>query len=97
MNIIHAYIKIKPEYREEFLEKVRDLVKNSQAEEGNISYKLYEETTEQNAFVMLEEWKDKAAIEYHFQTPHFTEWGKISKDFYSEPTKVLQFEATPLA
>jgi quinol monooxygenase YgiN len=92
MNIIHAHISVKPTYREQFLKQVKGLVKDSQAEEGNISYQLYEDTEQPNKFVMLEEWKDQAAIEFHFQTPHFKQFGEKSKEFYQEPTKVMQFE-----
>lgn len=76
MYIIHAHIKVKPEFRQPFLEDVKNLVKGSQAEDGNISYQLYEDTTQANSFVMLEEWVDAAAVEFHFSTPHFKEFGK---------------------
>jgi quinol monooxygenase YgiN len=93
MNIIHAHIKVKPEFREQFLDKVKDLVKHSQAEEGNISYQLFENTAEQNAFVMVEEWNDEDAIKFHNQTPHFKEFGSLARDFLQEPPSVDVFDA----
>jgi len=92
MHIIHAHIKVKPEFRTEYLDKVKELIKSSQEEEGNISYRLYEDTIHQNTFIMLEEWKDRAAIDFHFNTPHFKEWGQKSKEFVQEPTKVKIYE-----
>lgn len=92
MYIIHAHIKVKPQYRNLFLEKVEALILNSQMEEGNMSYQLYESTAESNAFVMLEEWRDEAAIQFHNHTPHFKEFGAISKDFLQEPPNVVRYE-----
>jgi quinol monooxygenase YgiN len=94
MNIIHAHIKVKPEYRDAFLEQVKELVKQSQVEEGNISYQLYENTELPNAFVMLEEWKDASAIEFHNQTTHYKEFGKVAKDFLLEPPQVVKYEVS---
>jgi quinol monooxygenase YgiN len=92
--IIHAHITIKPDLREAFLKDVVHLVQQSQAEEGNISYQLYEDTTQLNKFVMLEEWKDAEAVSFHFNTPHFKEFGKMAENYFQEPTRVNKYEAT---
>jgi quinol monooxygenase YgiN len=92
MNIIHAYIKVKPEYRNDFLEEAKNLVRDSQQEEGNISYRLYEDTEHPNTFVMLEEWKDMKAIEYHNQTPHYKNFGKNAGQFLQEPPRAVKYE-----
>lgn len=65
MITMHGYMKINKDHRTEFLEKVKDVIAASRAETGNISYNLYENTHEQNHFVMLEEWQDEEAIEIH--------------------------------
>ncbi|MDQ0256843.1 quinol monooxygenase YgiN [Evansella vedderi] len=95
MNIIHAHLKIRPEYREQFLTHVQALIRGSQGEEGNISYELYEHTNEPNTFVMVEEWKDMESIHFHNATSHFKEFGEIAKDFFQEPPRVVTFEASP--
>ncbi|WP_018923103.1 putative quinol monooxygenase [Salsuginibacillus kocurii] len=92
MQVIHAHMKVKSENREEFLERVQSLIKESQAEEGNISYDLYEDVSEPNKFVMLEEWRDEDAVEYHFQTPHFAHFGDIAENLLEGAPEVKRFE-----
>jgi quinol monooxygenase YgiN len=94
--IIHAHIKVKPEYRQDFLDNINELVEKSQAEEGNVSYQLYEDTQHDNQFVMLEEWKNAEAVQYHFETPHFKDFGKMSRDFLQGPLHVVKYEATAM-
>ncbi|WP_062049382.1 putative quinol monooxygenase [Bacillus sp. JCM 19034] len=93
MYIIHAYITIKPEYRERFLHDVQPLIEQSQAEEGNVSYELYEQSSTQNQFIMVEKWESKEAIDFHFQTQHFIEFGELSKDYMVAPPQINQFSA----
>lgn len=38
MIVLQAYIKVKPEKREEFLSEAQSLVQHSRAEEGNAQY-----------------------------------------------------------
>lgn len=84
MITIHAYMKINKEHRTEFLEKVKHVIAASQSETGNISYNLYENTQVQNEFVMLEEWQDEEAIEFHGKTEHFQQFMKIVQGFLLE-------------
>lgn len=48
------------------------LVAPTQAEPGCISYQLYREHKQPGEFVFIEEWRDHASIDAHFDTPHLT-------------------------
>lgn len=93
MIICHAHIKVQPEHRETFLEQVQEVIAGSQAEAGNISYQLYEDTQQVNHFVMVEEWKDQEATEFHRGTDHFKRFIQNAKDLLSEPLRVKRYEA----
>ncbi|TYR81645.1 antibiotic biosynthesis monooxygenase [Priestia megaterium] len=80
MITIQAHMKVNPAKREEFLEKVQELITHSQAEEGNVSYQLFEDSFSPNSFAMLEEWKDETAIQLHNQSAHFVSFIKFAKD-----------------
>ncbi|MFC3884465.1 putative quinol monooxygenase [Bacillus songklensis] len=82
MIIIHAFIKVDPNHRKEFFELTKQVVAPSQAEEGNISYHLYEDPEQLNTFVFLEKWKDQTAIKQHEETSHF-------KSFVGDVQKLL--------
>ncbi len=91
MVVIHAYLHVLPEKRELFLDHVQDLITNSKAEEGNITYHLYEDTEEKTKFVMVEEWRDEAAVRFHNQTEHFKNFGARAGDWFATPPEVQQF------
>lgn len=69
---IIAKSKLKEGCLEAYLAAVRELVEQSQAEEGNVSYTLNQQADDPNTVVFLEVWKDQAAFEFHTKTPHFT-------------------------
>jgi quinol monooxygenase YgiN len=89
---LQAYMEVKPDRRDEFLEKVQDIIIGSRAEEGNVSYVLYEEAGNTNRFVMLEEWKDQAAIDAHNQAPHFLKFMEDAKSILAGPISVKRFD-----
>lgn len=72
MITIVARSIIKEDKVEEFRKLAEELVRESQKEEGCISYNLFEDIKEPNAFTFIEEWKDKEAIEKHNKSVHFT-------------------------
>lgn len=55
----------------EFIKTAEELIQKSRAEEGNISYSLFEEVNNENIVAFIEEWKDLKAIEFHNNTEHF--------------------------
>ena len=47
-----------------------DLIVQSRAEDGNISYDLYQHTTESTSFLFVERYRDQEALERHFSSEH---------------------------
>lgn len=94
MIIIHAFIKVKPEHREAFLAKTKEVTAGTLAEEGVLSYRLYEDAEQPNSFVMLETWKDHQAIQSHQESAHFQRFMADVQVMMSEPTNVSIYAAT---
>jgi|SRR5271154_3087999 len=46
----------------------------SRAEDGCISYRIYEDAELENEFVFVEEWEGDEALRRHFATPHIAEF-----------------------
>ncbi|SFB06764.1 MULTISPECIES: putative quinol monooxygenase [unclassified Bacillus (in: firmicutes)] len=92
MIVLHAFIKVNPNQRQQYLEHARDVMKHSKAEEGNNSYHLYEDTLEANKFVMVEEWKDLAALEFHFKTAHYADFKIATKDMLADEVRVERYD-----
>jgi quinol monooxygenase YgiN len=49
------------------------LIEPTRQENGCLSYELWQNQEDPNEFSFVEEWADQAALEAHFQTPHFLE------------------------
>ena len=59
------------EKKQNLLKQLRNLIAKSRAEEGNISYSLFEDVNDEKIVAFIEEWKDLKAIEFHNNTEHF--------------------------
>lgn len=70
MIIINVLLKVKPEKREEFLVFVEDLVNKSRQDEGAIFYDCLESLDMKNQFMIIENWRDQAAVDLHNETDH---------------------------
>lgn len=93
MIIIHAYIKVNSQFREEFLGQARQVTKPSRAEEGNISYSCFEDHDHLNHFIFVEKWKDEQAILIHEETSHFKHFVNEVEKLISEPIHVELYDA----
>lgn len=63
---------IKPECVEAVLPLYRELVEKTRQEERCISYDLFIDQKDPGHFVFIEEWPDRAALDAHCRTEHFT-------------------------
>lgn len=94
MIVIHAYLKVNTEKREQFLDHAQNVIEHSKAEEGNNHYHLYEDTKDLNTFIFVEEWKDQAALDLHEETAHFKQFVGPLEDFLIEPIFVERYEVS---
>ena len=81
---IVAKSKIKEGLQEQYKAAVKELVRKSQAEEGNISYTVNQLASDPTIFAFIEMWKDQAAFEYHIKTKHFIVILPTLKDYVEE-------------
>jgi quinol monooxygenase YgiN len=73
--------------RREDLKRIGQAVaRASREEDGCLSYRLYEDTENENEFVFVEEWESQEALERHFATPHIGEFmGAVPDAVASRP------------
>lgn len=93
MIIIHAFLNVKPEKREEFLEFANQMTASTQAEEGCISFNFYEDTARQCNFVFIEKFEDENANKHHTQTTHFNTFVKGLSEFLLESLHAEAYDA----
>jgi quinol monooxygenase YgiN len=63
---------IKPDKIEIVLPLYRELVEKTKQEELCIAYDLYIDQKDPGHFIFIEEWPDRAALDIHCATEHFT-------------------------
>jgi len=71
---ITANILVKPEYKEEVLEALQKIVDETRKEEGNISYELYGNISNNLEYTIIEGWRSKEDIDIHNNSEHFAEF-----------------------
>jgi quinol monooxygenase YgiN len=59
---------VQPEKRRDLLETIRGMLEPARVERGCLSYRLYEDIENRNAFVLLEEWATQEDLERHIRT-----------------------------
>jgi len=92
-KIISAQVFIKPEKVDAFLAATKSLIEKSRAEEGCISYSLYQDPQDKTKFLFFEEWKNQAAVDFHFATDHFVKFGETLGECASEPAVITIYDS----
>ena len=59
---------VRPERRTDLLETMRGMLEPTRVERGCLSYHLYQDLEDKNAFVLLEEWATQEDLERHIRT-----------------------------
>lgn len=76
MIVITGRMKIADANRAAFLEIGERQVRLSREEAGCLSYALYEDALAPGTFFFHEEWKDRAAVDFHFKQAYCLEFVK---------------------
>jgi len=86
-------IKSGTENRKAFMKAARAVVAGTRAEPGNLGYELFLATARDKSasgptYLMVEHWRDDAAIQAHFETSHFKEFMKTYGEVGGKATLV---------
>ena len=73
MIVLNVTYKCRPSKRDEFLERIRaeGVDSASCAEAGNIKYDYYVPAGGGDELLLVEKWRDEAALASHAAEPHF--------------------------
>ena len=81
MITVIAKLPIKEGKMDEFLAEFKVLMAEVAKEEGTVLYSLNIEKAKPNTLVLVEQYKDKDAFNFHSSTPHFKEFFTKSAAF----------------
>ena len=68
-----ATLTAKPEAVNGLRQALIRLVEATRAEEGSVSYDLFESASTPGVFYTVERWRDQSAFEEHLRTPHLSQ------------------------
>lgn len=75
MYTLVVTIRIKPEYRERYLESMLDDARGSVRDEpGCLRFDVLIDNEDPNTIYLYEVYKDEAAFQAHLKAPHFIAW-----------------------
>jgi quinol monooxygenase YgiN len=87
-KMITARVFIKPGSETDFISIAKMMIENSNKEEGCLGYMLYQDPYEKTNFIFVERYKNQAAIDVHFATPYFKEFGAKTADMTARPVEI---------
>ena len=86
--VLIARVKVQNDKVEELKSAALKIVADSRAEAGNINYDIHQSIEDETVFFWHETWKNKAAIDEHFETPFFKEFFGTVREFVAEPPQI---------
>ena len=71
MILVTARMVVKSKQRRALLETVKGLLGPKRYEKGCLSYRLYQDSEDRNAFYLVEEWKTQEDLERHIRSEDY--------------------------
>ncbi|KSV94974.1 hypothetical protein N184_15065 [Sinorhizobium sp. GL28] len=84
MVYIIAYLTAHKGKGDDVVSLAAPLIEATRREAGCISYDLYRKPADPDALVFVETWKDKAAVDAHFEEPHLKAFQAAMADLLIE-------------
>ena len=83
---------IHPDRVEDVMGLYRELVDETRREPDCIAYELFVDRTDPGHFVFVEEWPDRAALDAHCRSGHFTRLVPLINAHQRKPSRVILME-----
>ena len=74
MILILGTVKLAPDRLAGAREAMERMVAASRAEKGCIAYSYAQDVLDPETIHVIEKWRDRGAVAFHFATPHMAEW-----------------------
>lgn len=85
MITLIAAFRAKPGCENRLREELTAMIEPSEAEPGCLGYRPLVDPKAPGAMVIVEEWVDEAALDFHFTTPHFKRVAGVLDEILAEP------------
>jgi quinol monooxygenase YgiN len=92
MYIVHVFVKVKPEYIEQFKAVTLMNAKASLDEPGIARFDVLQEEENPASFVLVEVYRTKDDPAQHRETAHYQQWRDAAKGMMAEPRTKKVYE-----
>lgn len=90
--VIAGTFQVPPEKLEAFRPHMQAMLAASRAEDGCLVYSYALDLVEPGVVRVFEAWRDPAALEAHFQTPHMAAWRAAWPAFGVSDRRLIAYE-----
>lgn len=90
--VIAGTIRVPPERLDAFRPHMIAMLEASRAEDGCLEYSYAEDVAEPGLIRVFEAWRDQAALDAHFQTPHLAAWRAAWPEFGVSDRRLIAYE-----
>ncbi len=90
--ILAGRVRVRADRRAEFLAAAQAVTPPSRAEEGCISYSFFIDGTDDLSALWFEEWRSRADLDAHFQTPHFLAFAETMPEWVDGEASISVFQ-----
>src|SRR5688572_6767904 len=86
--VLVARLKVRADAVEEAKKAAFDIVAASRAEKGCLNYDVHQAIDDPTVFFWHETWKNKAAVDEHFETDFFKDFSAKVGEIAAEPPQI---------
>lgn len=90
--LIAGTVRVPPESLPGLKPHMAKMLAASRAEDGCLTYSYAEDVAEPGLIRVFEAWRDQAAIEAHFKSPHMAEWRAAGAQFGVSDRRLFAYE-----
>jgi quinol monooxygenase YgiN len=89
--VVHVHVHVKPDAVEAFRRATRDNAEHSVREPGVVRFDVIQAQAEPTRFVLVEVYRDAAAVAAHKETAHYARWRDAVADLMAEPRSSIKY------
>lgn len=91
-----ATFTVKPGMRDAAIGALEPLLAATHEESGCRHYALHQDTSNEDALVLIESWASQADLDAHFTQPHMAGFGPLAKTYLDGPVDIQFLQGVPL-
>jgi quinol monooxygenase YgiN len=92
--LVIGRVRCDSDNREELITQLKRMQDDSRREQGCLRYGFFAAVEDEDSFVAVEEWEDRAALDRHFKQPHLAEFAQRLLELVSERPEVAIHEVS---